>query len=75
MIYWIIYLVGVLFSIALCIFMLWKDKRPIYLGDLITITFFSAFSWITFLIGAAIVGYDIVIFDFEKNDRKNKMRE
>ena len=75
MIYWIIYLLGVLFSIALYIFMQWKAKRPLYLGELITFTFFSAFSWITFLIVVAIFGYDIIIFDFENNDRKTKMRE
>lgn len=75
MVYWIIYLAGVLFSIALYIFVHWKAKRTLYLGELITFTFFSAFSWITFLIGVAIFGYDIVIFDFEDNDRKTKMRE
>ena len=75
MIYWIIYLAGVLFSIALYIFVQWKTKRPLYLGELITFTFFSVFSWITFLIGVAIFGYDIIIFDFEDNDRKTKMRE
>ena len=75
MIYWIIYLLGVLSSIVLYIFVQWKTKRPLYLGELITFTFFSALSWITFLIGVAIFGYDIVIFDFEDNDRKTKMRE
>ena len=75
MIYWIIYLAGVLFSIALYIFVQWKNKSPLYLGQLITFIFFSAFSWITFLIGVAVLGYDIVIFDFENNDRKTKMRE
>ena len=75
MIYWIIYLAGVLFSIALYIFVQWKAKRPLYLGELITFTFFSVFSWITFLIVVAIFGYDIIIFDFEDNDRKTKMRE
>ena len=75
MIYWIIYLLGVLSSIALYIFVQWKTKSPLYLGQLITFTFFSAFSWITFLIVVAIFGYDIVIFDFEDNDRKTKMRE
>ena len=75
MIYWIIYLLGVLSSIALYIFVQWKTKRSLCLGELITFTFFSAFSWITFLIVVAIFGYDIVIFDFEDNDRKTKMRE
>ena len=75
MIYWIIYLLGVLSSIALYIFVQWKTKSPLYLGQLITFIFFSAFSWITFLIAVAILGYDIVIFDFEDNDRKAKMRE
>lgn len=75
MIYWIIYLAGVLFSIALYIFTQWKTKSPLYLGQLISFTFFSAFSWITFLIGVAIFGYDIVIFDFGNNDKKTKMRE
>ena len=75
MIYWIIYLLGVLSSIALYIFVQWKTKRPLYLGELITFVFFSAFSWITFLIVVAIAGYDIIIFDFENNDRKTKMRE
>ena len=75
MIYWIIYLLGVLSSIALYIFVQWKTKRPLYLGELITFVFFSAFSWITFLIVVAIFGYDIIIFDFEDNDRKTKMRE
>ena len=75
MIYWIIYLVGVLFSIALYIFTQWKAQSTISLGQLITFTFFSAFSWITFIIGAAIFSYDIIIFDFEDNDRKTKMRE
>ena len=75
MVYWIIYLLGVLSSIALYIFVQWKTKSPLCLGQLITFTFFSALSWITFLITVAILGYDIVIFDFEKNDRKNKMRE
>ena len=75
MIYWIIYLLGVLSSIALYIFVQWKTKRPLYLGELITFTFFSAFSWIIFLIVAAIFSYDIIIFDFEDNDRKTKMRE
>ena len=75
MIYWIIYLVGVLFSIALYIFAQWKARSPLCLGQLITFTFFSALSWITFLIGVAVLGYDIVIFDFEDNDRKTKMRE
>lgn len=75
MVYWIIYLLGVLSSIALYIFVQWKTKSPLCLGQLITFTFFSALSWITFLITVAILGYDIVIFDFEKNDRKNKMHE
>ena len=75
MIYWIIYLAGVLFSIALYIFTHWKTKSPLYLGQLISFVFFSAFSWITFIIGAAVLGYDIIIFDFGNNDRKNKMRE
>ena len=75
MIYWIIYLLGVLSSIALYVFVQWKTKRSLYLGELITFTFFSAFSWITFLIVVAIFGYDIIIFDFEDNDRKTKMRE
>lgn len=77
MIYWIVYLVGVLFSIALYIFMQWKDKNPLYLGRLITFTFLSAFSWITFLTAAAILSYqsEIIIFDFGSNDGKNKMRE
>ena len=75
MIYWIIYLVGVLFTIALSIFVLWKAQTTIFLGDLIIITFFAAFSWITFMIIAAIGGSDIIIFDFKNNDRKTKMRE
>ena len=75
MIYWIIYLVGVLFTIALSIFVLWKFQATISLGDLIIITFFAAFSWITFMIIAAIGGSDIIIFDFKNNDRKTKMRE
>ena len=75
MIYWIIHLAGVLFSIALYIFVQLKTKRPLYLGELISLVFFSAFSWITFLIVVAIFGYDIIIFDFEDNDRKTKMRE
>ena len=75
MIYWIIYLAGVLFSIALYIFTQWKTQSTISLGQLITFTFFSAFSWITFIITAAILSYDIIIFDFEDNDRKTKMRE
>ena len=75
MIYWIIYLVGVLSSIALYIFTQWKDKSTISLGQLITFTFLSAFSWITFITAAAICSYDIIIFDFEDNDRKTKMRE
>ena len=75
MIYWIIYLAGVLFSIALYIFAQWKDQSPIYLGELITITLFSAFSWIAFMVFAAVYGSKIIIFDFENNDRKTKMRE
>ena len=75
MIYLIIYLAGVLFSIALYVFVQWKTKSPLYLGQLISFVFFSAFSWITFIIAAAILSYDIIIFDFEDNDRKTKMRE
>ena len=77
MIYWIIYSLGVLSSIALYIFVQWKNKSPLYLGKLITFTFLSSFSWITFLIAAAILSYqsEVVIFDFGKNDRKTKMRE
>ena len=75
MIYWIIYLVGVLFSIALYIFIQWNSKKPIYLGGLIILTFLSAFSWVTFMLIAAMGCSDIVIFDFGKNSRKNKMRE
>ena len=75
MIYWIIYLAGVLFSIALYIFAQWKDQSPIYLGELITITLFSAFSWIAFMVFAAVYGSKIIIFDFGKNGRKTKMRE
>ena len=75
MIYWIIYLVGVLFSIALSIFAQWRAQKNISLGDLITITLFSAFSWIAFIAFAAVYGSDIIIFDFENNDRKTKMRE
>ncbi len=75
MIYWIIYLVGVLFSIALYIFAQWKDQSPIYLGELITITLFSSFSWIAFMVFASVYGSKIIIFDFEANDRKTKMRE
>ena len=62
-------------SIALYIFTQWKDKSTISLGQLITFTFLSAFSWITFITAAAILSYDIIIFDFEDNDRKTKMRE
>ena len=62
-------------SIALYIFVQWKTKRSLYLGELITFTFFSAFSWITFITAAAICSYDIIIFDFEDNARKTKMRE
>ena len=75
MIYWIIYLAGVLFSIALYVFVQWKDQSPIYLGELITITFFSAFSWVAFMVFAAVYGSDVIIFDFEDDDRKTKMRE
>ena len=77
MIYWIIYLAGVLFSIALYVFVQWKAKSPLYLGKLIAFTFFSLFSWITFIIAAAVCSsdVDIIIFDFEDNDRKTKMRE
>lgn len=77
MIYWIIYLLGVLSSIALYIFVQWKTKSPLYLGKLIIFTFLSAFSWITFLIAVAILGYqsEVIIFDFGSNDRKNEMRE
>ena len=75
MIYWIIYLVGVLFSIALYIFTQWKAQSTISLGQLITLIFLSAFSWITFIIAAAVLGNDIIIFDFEDNDRKTKMLE
>ena len=75
MIYWIIYLVGVLFSISLYIFVQWKDKKAISLGDLIRITLLSSFSWITFMLIGAIGGSNIVVLDFENNDRKNKMRE
>ena len=75
MIYWIIYLVGVLFSIALYIFIQWNSKKPIYLGGLIILTFLSTFSWVTFMLIAAMGCSDIVIFDFENNDRKTKMRE
>ena len=77
MIYWIIYLLGVLSSIALYIFVQWKAKRPLYLGELITFIFCSLFSWITFIIAAAVCSsyLDIIIFDFEDNDRKTKMRE
>ena len=77
MIYWIIYLVGVLSSIALYIFVQWKTKEPLYLGKLISFVFLSAFSWITFLIAAAMLSYEleVIIFDFGKNSRKTKMRE
>ena len=77
MIYWIIYLVGVLFSIALYVFVQWKAKSPLYLGELIVFAFFSLFSCITFIIAAAVCSsyLDIIIFDFEDNDRKTKMRE
>ena len=75
MIYLIIYLAGVLFSIALYVFVQWKAKSPLYLGKLIAFTFSSLFSWITFITAAAICSYDIIIFDFEDNDRKTKMRE
>ena len=77
MIYWIIYLAGVLFSIALYIFVQWKTKSPLYLDKLIAFTFFSLFSWITFIIAAAEYSsdLDIIIFDFGKNARKTKMRE
>ena len=77
MIYWIIYLAGVLSSIALYIFVQWKTKSQLYLGKLISFVFFSAFSWITFLIAAAILSYEseVIIFDFGKNARKTKMRE
>lgn len=77
MIYWIIYLLGVLFSIALYTFVQWKTKSPLYLGKLIAFTFFSAFSWITFIIAAAICSSEseVIIFDFGKNSRKTKMRE
>ena len=77
MIYWIIYLAGVLFSIALYVFVQWKNKRPLYLGSLITFTFLSLFSWITFIIAVEVCSsdLDIIIFDFGKNARKTKMRE
>ena len=66
-----------MFSIALYIFTQWKAQSTISLGQLITFTFFSAFSWITFIIAAAVCSsyLDIIIFDFEDNDRKTKMRE
>ena len=68
MIYCIIYLVGVLLSIALYVFVQWKTKSPLYLGKLIAFTFFSLFSWITFIIAAAVCSSDsdIIIFDFGK---------
>ena len=77
MIYLIIYLTGVLFSIASFVFVQWKTKSPLYLDDLIAFTFFSLFSWITFIIAAAMCSsdLDIIIFDFGKNARKTKMRE
>ena len=77
MIYLIIYLTGVLFSIALYVFLQWKNKSPLYLGRLIVFAFLSLFSWITFIIAAAICSseLDIIIFDFGKNGRKTKMRE
>ena len=77
MIYWIIYLAGILFSIALYVFVQWKTKSPLYLDSLIAFTFFSLFSWITFIITAAEYSSDlnIIIFDFGKNARKTKMRE
>jgi glycopeptide antibiotics resistance protein len=77
MIYLIIYLTGVLFSIALYVFVQWKTKSPLYLGKLIAFTFFSLFSWITFIIASAVCSSDsdIIIFDFGKNARKAKMRE
>ena len=77
MIYLIIYLAGVLFSIALYVFVQWKAKSPLYLGKLIAFTFSSLFSWITFIIAAAMCSsdLDIIIFDFGKNARKTKMRE
>lgn len=77
MIYWIIYLLGVLSSIALYIFVQWKAQSTISLGQLISFVFFSAFSWITFIITAAVCSsdLDIIIFDFGKNARKTKMRE
>ena len=77
MIYWIIYLVGVLFSIALYVFVQWRTKSPIYLGELIVFIFLSLFSWLTFIIGTAVRSsdLDIIIFDFGKNARKTKMRE
>ena len=77
MIYWIIYLAGILFSIALYVFVQWKTKSPLYLDELIAFTFFSLFSWITFIITAAEYSSDlnIIIFDFGKNARKTKIRE
>ena len=77
MIYLIIYLTGVLFSIALYVFVQWKAKSPLYLGKLIAFTFFSLFSWLTFIIASAVCSpyVDIIIFDFGKNARKTKMRE
>ena len=77
MIYWIIYLAGVLFSIALYVFVQWKTKSPLYLSRLLEFAFFSLFSWITFIIAAAVCSseLDIIIFDFSKNGRKTKMRK
>ena len=71
MIYWIIYLAGVLFSIALYIFIQCKAKKTVYLGELLLIIFFSSFSWLFFIVVAIEYGSGIIIFDFENNGRKN----
>ena len=75
MIYWIIYLVGVLFAIALYVFIQYNAKKTIYLGELLMIIFFSSFSWLFFIVVAIEYGSGVIIFNFENNDRKTKMRE
>ena len=52
-----------------------RQKKTVYLGELLLIIFFSSFSWLFFIVVAIEYGSGVIIFDFESNGRKTKMRE
>lgn len=62
----VIYIIGVIVSIAINIYAYYKDNEDITLGDMIMFIGMSIFSWITVIIIFAICFGDVVIIHKKK---------